>query len=364
MSDAIKVDVLDLLAVLEIENVREIGRGEVEFSCPRTDGHAFGDFHPSAHMNKETGLFRCKACHWQGNAFDFVIGIKRCSQIEALRFLRERYGQDYREPEGGAVALERQKIEAEWAARTQVVKPRLPAEWEWLGPQGAFHIDWRDPAHPAALYMRERGFAPEVLEDWQLGFDSWTDRITIPVRDEHGVLVGFKGRTWQPDVRPKYLILGDTADRRPRYGVGYGFGLYEPAEHVFALDRVIPRKTGRVVGVEGELNVIALHSYGVPDAIGFGMSWFSDAQLRLVRWYADQLVSFLDSDDAGERATWGYEDEKGKEHPGLVERLLAFMDVRVVPPHDGDPASMERETALDLIARAEKWSSRLAAVQQ
>lgn len=344
-SNRLEIDVVDLLETLEMDNVSEIGRGEVQFSCPFTDGHMFGDSHPSNHMHKEKLVFRCKGCGASGTVFEFVARTTGWKGIEVLRWLRERYGQSFKEPEGGALSVERDARLAEWSQRARTV-PQLPTE-EWNMP-GGFWVNWAtdDPGDPERYMIVERKFSIETLVDWKIGYDVMSQRVTIPARDEGGMLVGFKGRAWRPDQEPKYKVLG---------GHGYNFDLYYPSNYLFGLDRAGMAGTRRLVITEGELDTIALHALGICDAVALGTSSFTEQQIRLIRWYADEVILFFDTDPAGWKVTWGYDDEKGEHHPGLVEALSPYLNVRIVADHEGDPASMGHDQVIEIVDSAQRW---------
>ena len=62
---------------------------------------------------------------------------------------------------------------------------------------------------------------------------------TIPIQSaslflsaiQTGNLVGFKGRAWRKNARPKYLVLGDKGKRQR-----YGFQTYDKSLVVFGLE--------------------------------------------------------------------------------------------------------------------------------
>jgi hypothetical protein len=352
-----EVDAEELLAMLDADNVHDVGRDEIGFSCLFIAGHAYGDRNPSAHINRETLLWRCKSCGRAGNLLELVkIGLpdQPIHYVEALRWLRDNFGEVTRKPQGGSLT-------ADLLARLEKARyvppaPRLPNEAATIGPQGIFAIDWRSD-HEAAIYMRDRGFAPEVLEDWNIGYDHWTRRVAIPVRDETGQLVGFKGRAIDDGVAARYLLLGDTEDRAPRYGVGYGFDMHDARKVVFGLDCAHGHK--RVVLVEGELNVIACAVAGVA-AVAPGTTSITSEQLWLLRAHFDELVMLYDSDEAGSGAVWGREDpSSGKFYPGLVEKISPYFRLYDADDHEGDPVDMMRNGDLAqiraLVDGAKHW---------
>jgi hypothetical protein len=347
-----EVDADDLLAQLDAENVHDVGREEIGFSCFYVSGHANGDQNPSAHINRDSLLWRCAGCGRAGNLLELVklalpLGT---THPAALAWLREHFGEIMRAPRGGSLAADLELRLARIHHRP--AERRLPNEAETIGPEGILALDWCSD-HPGAVYMREvRGFAPEVLEDWGFGFDHWTNRVAIPVRDESGTLVGFKGRSLDDDVVAKYLLLGDTEDRAPRYGVGYGFDMHDAQAVLFGLDRA---KGDALVVCEGELDAVACHAAGVEDAVATGTKSISAAQTWLMRAHAGTLIFLYDSDSAGQEAVWGFSDDAGKWHPGHVEKLSPFFRLLVCDDHEGDPASMSDEEIHDLVAGAQHW---------
>lgn len=344
------VDAEDLLDLLGADNVHDVGADEVGFSCFYLAGHSNGDSNPSAHVNRDTLLWRCKGCGRAGSLVELVrLALPHGTTFpEAMAWLREHFGEVVRRPRGGSLGADL----ARRLQRPEPRAPRLPTEGDTIGREGIFHMDWRSD-HDAAVYMRGRGFSPDVLEDWSLGYDHWTQRVAIPVRDADGVLVGFKGRAIGP-ATVKYLLLGDTEGRAPRYGVGYGFDMHDHSTVVFGLDRA--RGSRRVALLEGELNVVACHAAGV-SAVAPGTTSITAEQLWLLRAHFDELVNFYDSDDAGENAVWGHFDHDARRwRPGLVEKISPYFRLYVVDDHEGDPASMSADEVRSLYAGARHWT--------
>jgi hypothetical protein len=319
-------------------------------SCFYVPGHSHGDQNPSAHVNRDSLLWRCKGCGRSGNLLELVklalpIGT---THPEALSWLREHFGEVVRKPRGGSLAADLQmRLDR---TRVKTVERRLPGEAETIGPEGIFYVDWESD-HDAAVYMRGRGFEPYTLHDWGFGYDTWSRRIAIPVRDERGILVGFKGRALD-DRMIKYMLLGDVEGGRPRYGDGYGFEPYDHNAVLFGLDRVAGRQPFTLV--EGELDAVACHAAGVP-AVASGTKSVSKQQLWLMRAHTRSLVIFYDSDGPGQDAVWGFADDEAKWHPGLVEKISPHFTLYVVDDHEGDAASMDPQQRLEIVYGAKHW---------
>lgn len=346
-----KVDVEDFLERLDMDNVRREGRFEVRFSCPYP-GHARGDASASAYMNIETTAWYCHGCHRKGNAITFAASILEISPVKARRLLRDAYDPGSLSPDDRDIVEEVHQILLGHRSRGVPVPQNHVLEEDRTD---VFAVDWQAVAHsdeaPEALvYMLARGFTPETLDDWELGYDARSDRVVIPVRDEHGALVGFKGRSWDGH-HPKYLVIGDAPgdDRR-------GFGRYLPGQVVFGLNRA---RSQRLIVVEGELNAIALAQAGHPDAVALGRSGLTLRQARLLRSHADHLTFFFDADEGGDRGLWGWDEEDGFHHEGALEILGRDCDIDLVCGQDNDPAGYlqdgEEARIAKLIAHAKPW---------
>jgi DNA primase len=329
------IDVFDMLDKLDIDRVHAASGGtEANFSCPFS-GHAHGDEKPSAYMNVETTAWFCWGCKERGkNAISFVMKVLGVTYETAARFLREAYGVDFAEPKGGSMAAETEARFTPPAAPVQLRRPNV----SWLNEfKIAFHGDVGKKAREYAL---GRGFSMVTLERWEVGYSPLDDRLTLPVRDLLGDLVGFKGRALDDERDNKYMVLGDR--NRPRYG----FDPYEAAEVVFGLHR--NKWCEQVVLCEGELDALALAQAGIPRPVALGMSYLTDFHARLIIEEAKEVIVFFDTDPAGEGGIWGKEGSAGQ-LPGLVQKLEAHVPIRLVQSHEGDPASMPAQRALQLI---------------
>lgn len=328
------VDVVDFLEEFDIANINQISTDEIQFSCP-FPGHTHGDNTPSACMNNGskdptmTTLWTCYGCKRGGNAVTFYAEQKGVSAQEARRAVKEHYAPGYKAPKYGSIAREfESRYRASKERHAEPTVATIDPELLWR-----FDVDWSYYAEehgdqPDVRYMLDRGFTPGDLDDWGIGYDADSQRITIPVCDPDGKLVGFKGRAWRDNARPKYLALGDKNERKR-----YGFPTYDKSLVVFGLDRW--GHVHRYVLVEGEIDVMSLWVMGIP-AICCSGSTMSVGQARLIREYCNEVVLFFDNDVAGKHGVEGYERSDGEHKPGIIELLEPFMRVRVVGKHRYD----------------------------
>lgn len=327
----IEVDVEEFLTLLEMRNVDASHEDEVCFSCP-FPGHLHGDEKPSAYMNKKTTAWICHGCKRKGNAVTFLSQYENISPMKAKRYIREAWGTGYREFKGSVGTWMRERLKE---------PEREPPKNQPIGEEflELTHHNWDSKDDPHAEYMRSRGFDPGTLDKWDVGVDPVSSRVTIPVRQRNGDLIGFKARSIDPEQNPKYLVLGDRKGWKPRYG----FPTYEVSESLLG-SHMVADAVPELVLVEGELDAIALHMYGIK-AVAFGGGNMSEWQVHKVQEMADSVVIFMDWDDAGIKAT-----------DSMAEKLHPHMRVRVVGEHEGDPASMPESTAKTLIHNAVSWT--------
>src|SRR5438067_4612542 len=123
-------------------------------------------------------------------------------------------------------------------------------------------------------------------------YDRFRDRVMFPIHDSRGRVIGFGGRVIDRG-EPKYLNSPET----PLFSKGrelYGLFLARDAIH----------KSGKVVVVEGYMDVVALAQHGVEYGVAtLGTSTTPVHAQKLFRM-ADSVVFCFDGDAAGRKAAW------------------------------------------------------------
>jgi len=123
-------------------------------------------------------------------------------------------------------------------------------------------------------------------------YDRFRDRVMFPIHDGRGRVIGFGGRVLGAG-EPKYLNSPET----PVFSKGRElYGLY--------LARNALRNAGRVVVVEGYMDVVALAQHGIDYAVAtLGTSTTPVHAQKLFR-LTDAVVFCFDGDNAGRKAAW------------------------------------------------------------
>jgi DNA primase len=123
-------------------------------------------------------------------------------------------------------------------------------------------------------------------------YDRFRDRIMFPIHDTRGQVIGFGGRVLGAG-EPKYLNSPET----PVFSKGRElYGLY--------LARNAIRDSGRVVVVEGYMDVVALAQHGVDYAVATLGTATTPVHVQKLFRLSDTVVFCFDGDNAGRKAAW------------------------------------------------------------
>lgn len=269
---------------------------------------------PSFTVTPDKQIFYCFGCHAGGNVFKFLMLSENLTFPEAVTRLAGRAGialPDTRDPGlAKRAALEERAWKVNAMAR-DFYQQRL------YGQAGA----------PAREYLEKRGLGADIISHFGIGYapgdwgalmghmeslkvhgaemaalglasiaekgnyyDRFRHRIMFPVSTAQGRVVGFGGRVLD-DSLPKYLNTPET----PYFNKGH---------LLFALDLARPgiREKGQAFLMEGYLDVITAHSFGITNAVAsLGTSLTAD-QAKLIVRYTTEVVLAYDSDEAGKKA--------------------------------------------------------------
>jgi DNA primase len=167
-------------------------------------------------------------------------------------------------------------------------------------------------------------------------YDRFRDRITFPIADIMGKVVGFSARVAPggDETQAKYVNTPETA-------------AYHKSRVLYGIDKAkktIKEKNAAVV-MEGNTDVIASYQAGLKNAIGVCGTALTAEQIDIIRRYASNVILLFDSDSAGEEATARSAElcfQKGIS--AFISRLEG----------DKDAAEMAKNNPQKLIESAEK----------
>lgn len=124
----------------------------------------------------------------------------------------------------------------------------------------------------------------ETQMEFGIGYDVETDRITIPIRDQHGSLMGIKGRAnfEVNEETPKYLYLVPCQMSKTLFGYSTNYSsMYG----------------GTVMVFESEKSVLQCASYGYRNAVALGSNSLSEYQAKMILSLNPQKVIFMLDND-------------------------------------------------------------------
>lgn len=130
------------------------------------------------------------------------------------------------------------------------------------------------------------GISLKTQREFEIGVDLDSQRITIPIRDELGSLVGIKGRLFQKNNTTngdKYIYLEPCSKTRILYG------LYKTMEHI--------KQSRQCIVVESEKSVLVLWEMGIKNVVSIGGHTLSKIQIeKITRLGVDEVILCYDQD--------------------------------------------------------------------
>jgi len=145
--------------------------------------------------------------------------------------------------------------------------------------------------------LQKKGFTGKELSEAGLtnryGGDIFRSRMTVPLMDGAGQVIGFTGRILRDEPNaPKYLNTPQTL-------------LYDKSRHVFGLSQAKEsiRKQDEAVIVEGNLDVVSSHQVSVTNVVATAGTAITDGHLRALNRLTGNVKLAFDADKAGLAAT-------------------------------------------------------------
>jgi len=343
------VDMIDLVGTRT--ELKRAGANRYQGLCPFHDERT-----PSFGIDPVNKLYYCFGCGKGGDCFSFVEESEGLRFPEAMQFLADRY----------RVELEVEAEDPEEAAR-RAQRERLLELLERTATFYVRHLWESREAAGARQYLAERGLDEATLREFRVGYapsawdtvllasrrakfsnqeivaaglavrgkegrvyDRFRRRITFPLCDARGRVLGFGARALGADQQPKYLNSPEG-------------DVYHKGRQLFAVDiaRAAAAKSQTVIVAEGYTDVLMLHQAGLRNTVGIMGTAMTPEQVGELARLAPTALLALDADSAGQEAML------------RAERLARArkLAVRVVPlPAGSDPAELVQAQGADAVA--------------
>lgn len=313
---------------------------------------------PSFSVSQEKQIYKCFGCGEAGSVISFVMKDKNLPFIEAVKYLANRANIPLKLGNGEQSQSNRKKellykvnVEAAKFFFSNLMNNQNAKEYflnrgikeETIKKFGLGYAN--DSWNSLMFYLRKKGINDGLLEEAGLisvnkekgrKYDRFRNRVMFPVFDYQGKVIGFGGRVLD-DSKPKYLNSPETL-------------VFQKGTNLYGLNFALKHNMSEryFVIVEGYMDLISLHQYGITNVVASLGTALTINQARLLKRYADKVVISYDADLAGQMATLR----------GLEILRTAGFDVRVLSiPQGKDPdeyvRSNGREAFLKLINNAE-----------
>src|SRR3712207_2368319 len=303
--------------VREAANIVEVAS---EFTALRRQGTRFvglcpypdhQEKTPSFSVAPDRGFYYCFGCSRGGDAIKLVSELKSFSFVDAVSYLAERSGVEL-QFEGGADS----EVARERTLRRRTIHKALAVAAVYYH---KYLLKSRSPeAEHARNYLKSRGMEFSTIEEFRLGYapprgisgfvraaaklgldrkvldeagllsarggERFSGRITFPISDRRGRIVGFGARALG-DEHPKYLNSPETEIFNKR-DLLYGFP--QAAEAM--------REERAALIVEGYTDVLMLYQSGIKNAVATLGTSTSAGHLKLLGNYVDRVYALFDPD--------------------------------------------------------------------
>ncbi len=282
--------------------------------CPYPD---HSEKTPSFSVSPEKNFYYCFGCQKGGDAIKLVGELKSFSFVEAVSHLAEHFG----------VELKFEGRSPEEAKHAQQRAARRRSAYKALAVATAYYHKYllKSPAaEEARRYLKERGLERSTIEEFRLGYapprgqsgfiqaarkvglgrevlevagllstrggERFVDRVTFPISDKRGRIVGFGARSLG-DAKPKYLNSPET-DIFNKRSLLYGFPQVTEAV----------RREKEALVVEGYTDVLMLYQSGIKNAVATLGTATTPGHLKALGDYVEKVYVLFDPDSAGEKA--------------------------------------------------------------
>ena len=269
---------------------------------------------PSFTVNDAKGFYHCFGCGAHGDVIRWMTDQRGLSFMDAVKELASEAGLEMPAPD---------PVAAKRAEQQSGLHEVMAAAQAWFVERLA-----SDEGAKARAYLATRGFDGHTVERFGFGYapegrqalkaalsqfpeemlveaglriavedkdpyDRFRGRLMLPIEDARGRVIAFGGRILdvQKTDAPKYLNSPETP-------------LFDKGRTLYNLHRAGPasRQTGRMVVVEGYMDVIALAAAGFSDAVAPLGTALTERQIELLWRMVETPVLCFDGDAAGQRA--------------------------------------------------------------
>ncbi len=295
---------------------------------------------PSFTVSPSKEIYKCFGCGKSGNAIGFIMEHEKYSYVEALKWIAARYNIQIEETEVSPEIKQQQQVAESLFVLNSFAQKHLS--------NNLFNTE--EGKSVGLSYLQHRGFREDILQKFLIGYnlearddltkafiqnqfnlefaqkaslvtlrndepvDNYRGRITFPIHNQSGKIIGFGARIIKSnDKAPKYI---NTQENEIYSKSKVLYGLYFARQAINKFDECLL--------VEGYTDVVSLHQAGIENVVASGGTSLTPDQLRLIRKHTNNLTIIYDGDSAGVAAALRGLDKALEE--GLNVKLVLIPD--------------------------------------
>ena len=273
---------------------------------------------PSFTVSPAKEIYKCFGCGRSGNSISFLMEAEKYSYVEALRWLAAKYNVEIEETETSPEFKQQQQV----ADSLYIINNFAQKYFT----NALFNSE--EGQDIALSYLKERGFREEIINKFQLGYnsenrdgftkaalaaqysleflqktglvnvrdgntyDNYRGRIIFPIHNQSGKVLGFGARIIKKNDKAPTYINSPENEIYVKSKILYG--------SYFARQAI--DKADECLLVEGYTDVVSLHQAGIENVVASGGTSLTPDQLRLIKKYTNNLTIIYDGDSAGIKA--------------------------------------------------------------
>lgn len=339
--DRIRNEIMNQINIMDVVNAygmeaRRVGP-DFRIRCP----FHVGDKNASMSIQPQTQVFHCFSCKEKGRgALEFVYKYEKTKNpnytlSDAIIELAEMYNLEISNIDEIKKEIQREKYTVlnETYSEKKVSAIQLNEKLNKI-----FEVYLRNNKDTSKVqaqrhynYLLSRGLTPEIIDKFEIGFcprgallqiykasksvneqtnlvssgyitpndknidlsrEFYSDRITFPIKDANGNIMGFTGRTLDPRDAAKYKNSKESTVFQ-KGNLLYGYDISK--------DKIV--EAGKIVLVEGNMDVVSSHQLGLEITVGLNGCAISDKQIEMIKSLNVDVILALDNDRAGHAGT-------------------------------------------------------------
>ena len=264
-----------------------------------------GEKTPSFNVNCDNELFYCFGCGASGDVIQFISDTEGLDFKQAMAYLADKYGVELIVRRGDSRDHTKDFLLAIMEKATSWLSQQLHESKVALG------------------YLKERGIDESTIKRFRLGYvptsgiksyllssgegieqiretgliskndqDYLYNRIIFPICNFTGKVISFGGRSLSSGHLPKYLNSAENALFKKRESM---YGLHLAMGHA--------KKLGKIIVVEGYMDVLILSQMGIPNVVGLLGTAMTEFHIESIWSVIPEIIVWMDGDQAGLKAS-------------------------------------------------------------